>query len=65
MTATDLNVWQQLHLNRRKALSVGGMGLLGLTAPKLLQAAETGDAAPAARAKSVVFLYQFLSLIHI
>ncbi len=49
------------HPNRRQALQAGGLGLLGLTMPRLLQAAEkqTKHAAPPVKAKSVVFLYQF------
>lgn len=45
-------------MSRRSALSVGGLGMLGVTMPKLLQA---GDAVTARRkpAKSVIFLYQF------
>ncbi len=47
-------------LPRRKLLPNGGLGLLGLTAPKLLRAAEQQPAnSPAPRAKSVIFLYQF------
>lgn len=46
------------HITRRKALQVGGLGMLGLTMPKLLQAAEQ-DGQLAARAKSVIFLFQF------
>jgi len=48
--------------SRRHLLKVGGMGLLGLTLPKLLQAESLQPAAksaPKARAKSVIFLYQF------
>jgi len=45
-------------INRRAALQVGGMGMLGLTMPKLLQAAEKAGH-PTAKAKSVIFLYQF------
>ncbi|HJT33447.1 MAG TPA: DUF1501 domain-containing protein [Pirellulales bacterium] len=44
-------------LDRRQLLSLGGCGFLGLTLPRLL-AAETRPA-PRARAKSVIFLYQF------
>jgi hypothetical protein len=54
-------------ITRRSILRVGGMGLLGLTLPRMLQAAEaapkvwsdipTQSIAP--RAKSVIFLYQF------
>jgi hypothetical protein len=43
---------------RRRALQIGGLGMLGLTMPKLLRAAEHGSPLPA-RAKSVIFLYQF------
>jgi hypothetical protein len=47
-------------LSRRRALSVGGMGLLGLTMPRLLEAAKSEAlTAPPVKAKSVVFLYQF------
>lgn len=45
-------------MSRRKALSIGGMGMLGVTLPKLLQAKETAGGRPG-RAKSVIFLYQF------
>lgn len=44
-------------ISRRQALSIGGMGLLGVTLPKLLNA-ETIGSKPA-HAKSVIFLYQF------
>jgi hypothetical protein len=46
-------------LCRRDVLRIGGMGMLGLTLPKLMQAAETSKGGPAAKAKAVVFLYQF------
>ncbi len=52
-------------LSRRSLLRVGGMGLLGLTMPKILHAADpknwTADTVKkiAPRAKSVIFLYQF------
>jgi hypothetical protein len=65
-------------LSRRSLLRVGGMGLLGLTMPKVLAAAGTpgqiAGAAPdpsavlkkiAPRAKSVIFLYQFGGPSHI
>lgn len=50
--------------SRRAVLRVGGMGLLGLTMPGLLRAAEqqawaSGDKPITPRAKSVIFLYQF------
>lgn len=43
---------------RRDLLRIGGLGMLGLTMPKLLQAAERASG-PKPRAKSVMFLYQF------
>ena len=47
-------------------LKVGGLGLLGLTTPKLLQAeGKAPRSAPKARAKSVIFLYQFGGPSHI
>ena len=45
-------------LQRRAMLRVGGAGLLGLTMPKLLRAAETGPTLKP-RAKSVIFLFQW------
>jgi len=45
------------RFSRRHLLKIGGMGLLGLTLPKLLQAAEKNGPKP--RAKSVIFLFQF------
>jgi Protein of unknown function (DUF1501) len=51
-------------LSRRALLRVGGLGLLGLTLPKLLQA-ESSKKGPPARAKSVIFLYQFGGPSHI
>lgn len=55
----------QIDLTRRQALRVGGLGLLGLSMPKLLQAAERQEESPVARAKSVVFLFQFGGPSHI
>lgn len=46
------------QISRRTILKVGGMGLLGLTMPGLLRAEATRKGPPA-RAKSVIFLYQF------
>jgi len=46
------------RLSRRHALKVGGLGMLGLTMPGLLRA-EATKKGPPARAKSVIFLYQF------
>ncbi len=47
-------------LTRRAALRVGGLGLLGLTLPTLARAAESAPARlPTARAKSVIFLFQW------
>ncbi len=43
-------------LSRRSVLTIGGMGLLGLTMPKWLAA---DVASKALKAKSVIFLYQF------
>ncbi len=51
-------------MTRRHALKVGGLGLLGLATPRLLRA----EAAPSrlkARAKSVIFLFQWGGPSHI
>jgi hypothetical protein len=57
--------------SRRHLLKVGGLGLLGLSLPKLLRAEEIQNAPRAtrnslkARARSVIFLYQFGGPSHI
>lgn len=53
------NDFRTLQMTRRRLLSIGGAGLLGLNIPKLLFAAESQKSAPPVRAKSVIFLYQF------
>src|SRR5213083_2209679 len=59
------------RFSRRHALKVGGLGLLGLSVPKLLQAEANRDAKREARntlrsrAHSVIFLYQFGGPSHI
>src|SRR5258707_8487878 len=53
------------RFSRRHLLKVGGLGMLGLTLPKLLRGEAAQDSHPAARngpkarANSVIFLYQF------
>ena len=46
-------------ISRRKAISVGGLGMLGLNAPRVMKALESKMAHPKARAKRVIFLFQF------
>ena len=47
-------------LSRRSMLRVGGMGLFGMTLPKLIFAEEAArNAKRIARAKSVIFLFQW------
>src|SRR5690348_6155947 len=58
------------RLSRRAALKVGGLGLLGLTMPRLLRAEAQqswdADRKPITpRAKSVIYLYQFGGPSHI
>src|SRR5262245_56562188 len=55
---------QAAALSRRSLLKVGGLGLLGFTLPRLLQA-EAVHKGPIPRAKSVIFLYQFGGPSHI
>ena len=50
--------FQADRFSRRHVLKVGGLGLLGLTMPGLLQA-EALQKGPKARAKSVIFLFQY------
>lgn len=59
------NSFKACNYSRRAMLRVGGMGMLGLTMPKWLQAAGSVLKAPVPltpitpKAKSVIFLYQF------
>ncbi len=58
--------YYQSSLTRRDMLRVGGLGMLGLTMPKLLQAAEkTVRKTIAPKAKSVIFLFQWGGPSHI
>src|SRR5487761_1009368 len=51
------------HVSRRRALSIGGMGFLGLNLPRLWGAEERRPVRP--RAKAVIFLYQFGGPSHV
>ena len=53
-----MTLFGSCQIPRRTALQIGGMGLLGLTMPRILNAAEHPASKPT-RAKSVIFLYQF------
>ena len=56
--------YYETNFSRRRLLSIGGMGLLGLNLPRLL-AAEERKPSIKARAKSVIFLYQFGGPSHV
>ena len=59
---------RSLSLPRRTLLSAGGAGLLGLTLPGLMRAAETGRSEGTTlrpRAKSVIFLFQWGGPSHV
>ena len=56
--------FQATPLSRRQMLKVGGLGLLGLTLPQLLRA-EALKKGPKAKAKSVIFLFQWGGPSHI
>ncbi len=58
------NRTQSTLVDRRQLLRIGGMGMLGLTVPKLLAGADSSTSRPA-RAKSVIFLYQFGGPSHV
>jgi hypothetical protein len=54
--------------SRRAMIRVGGAGLLGLTMPRLLRAADSikpGPGAPRVRAKRVIFLFQWGGPSHV
>src|SRR3954466_12677797 len=57
----------ETRLSRRSLIKVGGMGMLGLTLPKILrgETAVGGVKNPVAKAKSVIFLYQFGGPSHV
>jgi uncharacterized protein DUF1501 len=57
--------FHRMPMTRRHALKVGGLGMLGLTLPKLLRAEELPEAKLKARAKSVIFLFQFGGPSHV
>ncbi len=61
MPSTACASYHASLMNRRDALRVGGLGLLGLTMPGLLRAEALLAAQPKlkARAKSVIFLFQW------
>ena len=52
-------------ITRRHALKVGGLGMLGLMLPKLLKAEALSGSKIKARAKSVIFLFQWGGPSHI
>lgn len=59
-------IQQAAAINRRDAVRIGGAGMLGLTLQKLLQAEDVqAISAPAARAKSVIFLFQWGGPSHV
>ncbi len=51
--------FDHLRLTRRQLIKAGGMGALGLTLPKILAGSEYPGGRPPARAKSVIFLFQW------
>src|SRR3954463_4378375 len=55
--SSECNNFRQAAPSRRQLLQVGGLGLLGLGLPSLLQAAERSSRK--ARAKAVIFLHQY------
>jgi hypothetical protein len=66
MSSFACSNFNSLALTRRSALQIGGLGLLGLTLPRLLDAEENKTtAAPPIRAKSVIFLFQYGGPSHI
>jgi hypothetical protein len=51
--------FHSLDPSRRLILKAGGLGLLGLTMPRILQASEQAPIPVAPKAKSVIFLFQW------
>jgi len=68
--AGQFNAFRQFHassqIHRRDALRVGGCGLLGMQLPSLLKAQDAaGLAGRVAKAKSVIFLFQWGGPSHV
>ena len=63
-SVTACDIASRIH--RRDILRIGGAGLFGMTMPRLLQAADVQTVnAPAKRAKSVIFLFQWGGPSHV
>ncbi len=58
MPTSECTGFRQAAPTRRDLLRLGGAGMLGVSLPQLLRAAEKGGT-PKARAKAVIFLHQF------
>src|SRR6056297_3766877 len=56
--STACRNFHSIDLSRRSMLRVGGLGMLGINMPGLLRAAEQNNQPPA-RAKQVIFLFQW------
>jgi hypothetical protein len=56
MRSSACGDFEGLHLSRRNLLTVGGLGLLGISLPSLLRAESRSRKG---RARSVIFLHQF------
>lgn len=65
MSLEQIRQARWVAMTRRQMLKVGGLGTLGLTMPKLLAGSEYPAGAPMARAKSVIFLFQWGGPSHV
>ena len=65
LTTSGCSGYQAMALSRRKLLQIGGTGILGLNVPGLLRAAQEQRATIRARAKSVIFLFQWGGPSHV
>ncbi len=65
--STACRSFHETSRHRRLLLKAGGMGLLGLTMPKLMQGAAASERVQkiAPRAKNVIFLFQFGGPSHV
>ncbi len=64
-TSMACSGFDQMDLSRRSLIRAGGAGLLGLSVPTMLEAAEKQGKKIKARAKSVIFLFQWGGPSHI
>ncbi len=67
MAASTDDSWREFGLSRRRLLQVGGVGMVGLTLPRLLsaRAARPPSTKQVGRARSCIFVVQYGGASHV